>query len=303
MRLLGFAVSLLLVALPLSSQQSLVLPDSLDAYVEREMRERQIPGLALAIARNETVPLARGYGLADVQNEGRVTPETRFELASITKQFTAAGILLLVQEGKVDLDASISHYLPDAPTAWRPITVRHLLTHTSGLPPMGEGFTGMGVWPLNISTERMYDAARADTLRFRPGDRNMYSDVGYFLLGVITERASGVPWSEFMRRRIFEPLGMTNTYVEDRSGIHRNEARGYTLRSGQLINIRRVRQMGTPSHYGIFSNVVDLGEVGGFPLYGPPPERQQPNADVDTGSIERWELLPLRLWLGGAAMS
>jgi D-alanyl-D-alanine carboxypeptidase len=190
--------------------------------------------------------------------EGRVSPETRFELASITKQFTAAGILLLAEEGKVDLDASITHYLPDAPAAWQPITVRHLLTHTSGLPPLGEGFTGMGIWPLNVSTDRMYDAARADTLRFRPGDRFLYSDVGYFLLGVITQRASGMPWREFMQRRIFEPLAMTDTYIVAQSLIHKNEARGYTLRNGELINIRRVRQIETPSHYGIFSNVGDL---------------------------------------------
>lgn len=258
MRLLGFVLSLLLVAPRLSAQQDLALPDSLHAYIEREMRERQIPGLALAIAHNGTVLLTEGYGLADVQNEGRVTPETRFELASLTKQFTAAGILLLVEEEKVDLDAPITRYLPDVPAAWQPITVRHLLTHTSGLPPLGEDFSGMGAWPRDVSTERMYEAARADTLRFRPGDRYLYSDVGYFLLGVITQRASGMPWREFMQRRIFEPLRMTDTYIQDQSRIHRNEARGYTLRDGELINIRRVGQQETPSHFGIFSNVGDL---------------------------------------------
>lgn len=119
------------------------IPDTLNRFVEREMRERRIPGLALAIVRNGEVLTQRGYGLASVQNDVPVTPATRFALASLTKQFTAAGIMMLVEEGRLDLDVSILRYLPDdAPAAWDPVTPRHLLTHTSGLPPMGQGFSG-----------------------------------------------------------------------------------------------------------------------------------------------------------------
>ena len=96
------------------------------------MRQRRVPGLALAIARNGTILTAKGYGLADAQNDVAMKPDTRFELASITKQFTAAGIMMLVEENKVDLDAPVASYLPDIPDAWKAITVRHLLTHTSG---------------------------------------------------------------------------------------------------------------------------------------------------------------------------
>ena len=126
--------------------------------------------------------------MADVQHQSPVTPNTVFELASITKQFTASAIMLLVQEGKVTLDDSIHTYLPDAPAGWREITVRHLLTHTSGLPDMADGFSGFddpsfGPIGIDISAERAYRAARADTLTFVPGEKYTYSDVGFFLLG------------------------------------------------------------------------------------------------------------------------
>lgn len=247
-----------LTAPSVEAQQRITPPDSLDAFIERQMRERRIPGLALAIARNGTVLTARGYGVAEVQNGAAVTADTRFDLASVTKPFTAAGIMLLVEDGKVDLDASIATYLPDIPAAWRPITTRHLLTHTSGLPPLDAGFSGYGIVPVNISTLDAYNAARADTLYFPPGQRYMYSDVGYFLLGMITEKAGGITWREFIRQRILEPLALTETYIQDQDRIHRNEARTYTIRDGELRNARRVRQHETPAHHGMFSNVYDL---------------------------------------------
>jgi CubicO group peptidase (beta-lactamase class C family) len=255
--------SLLLTAPLVARQATLAPPDSLDAYIQRQMRERRIPGMALAIARNGNILTAKGYGLADVQNDVATKPDMRFDLASITKQFTAAGIMLLVEEKKVDLEASIAAYLPDVPDPWKALTVRHLLTHTSGLPTLDEDFTGFRTRKvlrhnLDLTTALMYDAARFDTLRFRPGEQYLYSDVGYFLLGMITEKASGMSWRAFVQKRIFEPLAMTESYVGDRTRIHKNEARGYTLRDGELINIRRVRDFETPSHLGIFSNVYDL---------------------------------------------
>ena len=219
-------------------QGTIALPDSLDPYIQRQMRQRRVPGLALAIARNGTILTAKGYGLADAQNDVAMKPDTRFELASITKQFTAAGIMMLVEENKVDLDASVASYLPDIPDAWKAITVRHLLTHTSGLPTLGEDFSGFRTGTvvrrdLDVSTTLMYEAARADTLRFRPGEQYLYSDVGFFLLGMITEKASGVRWREFIKKRIFEPLAMTDSYVQ------------------QLHRFTRTRRVATP--YGMAS--------------------------------------------------
>jgi D-alanyl-D-alanine carboxypeptidase len=238
------------------------IPDSLDRYVERERRDRQIPGLALAIVRNGRIVHQRGYGLANVQDSVAVTPDTRFELASITKQFTAAAVMLLVQEGRIDLDTSITRYLPEAPSAWQPITVRHLMTHTSGLPPMGEGFSGSvgGIYSrVVVSAGEGYAAVRADTLRSTPGERFAYSDVGYYLLGMITQLVSGVPWREFIRTRFFEPLGMANSFVYDQREVHPRMARGYTLRDGALSNLPRPWRFEVPSHgIAVYSTVGDL---------------------------------------------
>jgi CubicO group peptidase (beta-lactamase class C family) len=217
-----------------------------------------------------TPPLDReplAYGLASIQNDAPVTPNTRFAVASVTKPITAVGIMLLVQDGKVELDAPVSRYLTEAPAAWSAMTVRHLLNHTSGLPEIGYGWAErdnqdreelVRMIGLDRPTEQRYRIALQDTLWFAPGTDWVYSDVGYFLLGVITERASGMSWRNFIRERIFLPLGMTASYVSDGWTIYRDEARGYTIRDGTLANIRRVWSPETPSDWGIFSNVADL---------------------------------------------
>lgn len=236
---------------------------AIDRYLADEMQQRQIPGLALAVCYQGRILKEKGYGVAEVQHQSPVTPETVFELASITKQFTASAIMLLVQEGKVELDEDIHTYLPDAPEHWRGITVRHLLTHTSGLPDMAHGFSGFddpsfGPIGIDISAEKAYRAAKTDTLISTPGEQYTYSDVGYFLLGLIVQEAGGMPYREFMQTRIFDPVGMTDTYILDQAVIHPQEARGYTLQDGELVNIRRVWNYEVPSHYGIFSTVGDL---------------------------------------------
>jgi CubicO group peptidase (beta-lactamase class C family) len=234
--------------------------DSVDDYIKAEMERRRIPGVALAIARNGKLVKARGYGVANVENDVPVTPDTVFELASVTKQFTATAIMLLVEEGKVELDDPVAWHLPRAPATWKSITVRHLLTHTSGLPGLTGGFKAL--WPggprLRYSTAEMFDAAIKDELGFPAGERFQYSDVGYFLLGMIIENASGQRYRDFLDERFFKPLGMTSTSVLDHTRILKHRAAGYTLRDGQLVNIRRVVEVELPSHYGVFSTVKDL---------------------------------------------
>ena len=248
-------------AQPISLDAS--VSSAIDRYLAEEMNERQIPGLALAVCYRGKILKEKGYGVVDVQNQVPVTPETVFELASITKQFTASAIMLLKQEGKVKLDDPIHTHLPDAPEHWQGITVRHLLTHTSGLPDMAHGFSGFddpsfGPIGIDISAEKAYRAAKADTLYSAPGEKYTYSDVGYFLLGLIVQEASGIPYREFMQNRIFAPANMTHTYMLDQVTIHPREARGYTISDGQLVNIRRVWNYEVPSHYGVFSTVGDL---------------------------------------------
>jgi CubicO group peptidase (beta-lactamase class C family) len=252
------------------AQRTMTVPADLDRYIECEMRARQIPGVALAITRNGRILTQRAYGLASIQNDAPVTTGTRFAIASVTRPITAIGIMILVEEGKVELDAPVSRYLTEAPASWQAMTVRHLLNHTSGLPEIGYGWAEwdnqdreglVRLMGLHLPTEPLYRIALQDTLWFAPGTDWVYSDVGYFLLGVITERTSGMSWTEFIHERIFLPLGMTDSYISDIWTIYRDEARGYTIRDGVLSNIRRDRIPETPSHYGIFSNAGDLAKL------------------------------------------
>jgi CubicO group peptidase (beta-lactamase class C family) len=234
--------------------------DTIDDYLQTEMKARRIPGLALAVVRNGAVVKMQGYGFANLEHDIAVTPDTVFELASLTKQFTATAIMVLVDQGKLKPDDPILWYLPRGPDGWRNITVRHLLTHTSGLPGLEDGFKSLrpGGARLNYTTSEMFDAATKDTLTFVAGERFQYSDVGYFLLGMIVERVGGQRYRDFLDERFFKPLDMPSTSVLDQSKILKHRAAGYTIREDQLVNIRRVAQTELPSHYGIFSTVKDL---------------------------------------------
>lgn len=253
--------------------QKKVLPKKswrkIDNYIKTEMQRRKIPGLALGIFHKGNILKAVGYGLADIQNGGLVKSNTVFELASITKQFTASAILILEQEGKLSLEDPINNYLPEAVAKWKTIKIRHLLSHSSGLPVIGNGYTGYDSLSKQqlrqmtsnfISADIAFAMVKTDTLSFQPGDRYTYSDVGYFLLGLIIQKASGMHYREFMQKKIFIPAGLLDTYILDQITIHPNEARGYGLRDGNLVNIHRVRQWELPSHYGIFSNLQDLAK-------------------------------------------
>jgi CubicO group peptidase (beta-lactamase class C family) len=231
--------------------------DSIDAYVRSTLTARQIPGAAIAIVDNGTVVFQRAYGLANVETETPVSLESVFELASVTKQFTAAAIMILVQDGKVQLDAPISTYVRDSPAEWRDITIRRLLTHTAGLPIDAiVGHDGSAL--LNIRTPQVFDMLRGNPLLSAPGSRFSYSDAGYFLLGMVIEAASGQSYREFLQRRVFDPVGMTATSILDRSRILKHRVSVYSLRGGTLANWRRDWQYELPSFFGVFSTVGDL---------------------------------------------
>ena len=233
--------------------------DEVDDYIKNEMKKRQIPGLALAVVKDGKVIKGKGYGLANVELDVSVTPDSVFELASVTKQFTATAIMMLVEEGKVGLDDKISKYLTNAPDTWSGITVRHLLTHTAGLkddfwPPLSS------VWLANYTRAQKFESASKLPLDFLPGERWGYSDQGYFLLGMIIEQVSGKRYRDFLAERIFKPLKMTATTVKDQWEIIKNRTPGYRLRDGKLAHVRRDVQDELPASYGVMSTVKDLAK-------------------------------------------
>lgn len=235
--------------------------DAVDDFVRAEMKRQRVPGLALAVVRDGRITKATGYGLADLDNDVPVTADTVFELASITKQFTASLVMMLVEEGKVRLDDKAVQYLDGAPSAWNGITVRHLLNHTAGLAPLGKDFASM-VRLMDIPTEKMYEAAKADPMGTAPGQKWDYSDVGYFLLGMIIEKVTGKTYADALSERILVPLGMSSSRMLDLNRPYKRLAKGYTLvrKDGgwETVNIRRDTQRGLASHYGLFSSVKDL---------------------------------------------
>lgn len=267
---LVFALILLILQYAFSQSIARIVKQrdrEIDSFIETEMKKRKIPGLALGICDAHGFVKQKAYGLADVQNEAPVRLQSVFELASLTKQFTAGAIMLLVQEGKLKFTDSIKIHLKDCPAAWNNITIRHLLTHTSGLPALGSGYSGFKSFSnedlrrilsnLNVQKDDSYRSVITDTLSFKPGENWQYSDVGYLLLGIIIDNVTG-GYRKYLQENIFDKTGMKNTYLVDQVTVHPYEVRGYTLRDGQLVNIRRVREFEIPAHYGMFSNIGDL---------------------------------------------
>ncbi len=207
-----------------------------DAYMRAEMAKRHVPGASVAVVRAGKVVLAKGYGLANVELNVPATPDTVYEMGSITKQFTATAIMMLVEEGKLALDEKITHYLPDLPTAWSGVTVRHLLTHTSGIKSYTSVPNLFSLWRNDYTHAQIIQLVSGDPLAFPPGEKWDYSNTGYFLLGMIIEKVSGKAYSDFLTERIFRPLQMTATRVNDWSAIIKNRAGGYTWRFGALHN-------------------------------------------------------------------
>jgi CubicO group peptidase (beta-lactamase class C family) len=178
-----------------------------EEFVRAEMERQRIPGLALAVLKNGEVVHVRGYGVSNVKTETPITPETVFKIGSVSKQFIATGIMVLVQAGQMRVTDSIHRFFPDAPAAWRPITVRHLLTHTGGLIRESPAFAPMIVQSDSV----VIRAAYASPLRFVPGTKYEYSNLGYFILADIIRRVSGQPWPAFLRDKAFVPAGMMAT--------------------------------------------------------------------------------------------
>jgi CubicO group peptidase (beta-lactamase class C family) len=227
-RVLGsFNRAALLLAL---APAAAVRGDAIDDYVTARMAAEHVPGLSLAVVRDGRVVRARGYGLANVELQVKATPETIYQSGSVGKQFTATAVMMLVEAGKLGLDDPISRYFPEAPTAWAPIRVRHLLTHTSGLKDYD-----LPLWH-EYTQGDLLRAFAEPPLEFAPGDSWSYSNTGYVLLGFLIERVTGRFYGDLLAERVFEPLGMDATRVISEADIVPNRAAGYRLLDGVLKN-------------------------------------------------------------------
>jgi CubicO group peptidase (beta-lactamase class C family) len=216
--------------------------DKIDDYLAAQMRQLHLPGLSLAIVCDGRVTKAQGYGFANLELKARATKETVYEIGSNTKQFTAAAIMMLAEEGKVHLEDPITKYFPEAPETWHDITIRHLLSHTSGIQNHLAVPHWLDVFRTNLAFEttpprnELLKMFLKLPLEFRPGETWAYDNTGYYLLGVIIEQVSGKSYWQFLDDRIFKPLGMNATRSSDPQPIVSNRASGYEWKNDHFEN-------------------------------------------------------------------
>jgi Beta-lactamase class C and other penicillin binding proteins len=228
----------------------------IDEFVRAEMARQRIPGVAIGIVKGGAVMKAQGYGLANVEHDVPVTSDTIFQSGSLGKQFTSAGVMLQVEAGRLALSDPITKFFPDGPETWRSITVRHLLTHTSGIPDYTDGTFD---YRKDYSEDELAKFAYALKLEFPAGSRWNYSNTGYALLGIIIHKVSGKFYGDVLGESLFKPLGMKTTRVITEADIVLHRAAGYRLVRGELKNQEWVAPLlNTTADGSLYFSVRDL---------------------------------------------
>lgn len=206
--------------------------DSTDIIVQKMMKEQKIVGLSLAVIKNGKPVVNKGYGLANAEHNVPVTAETVIRLGSVSKQFFTTAILKLKEEGKLSIDDSVHKFFPDAPETWRPIQVKHLMSHSSGLKREGPAYNNSIIQPDLVIIKSAYTLP----LDFRTGEKYQYCNLAYFMLAEIITQVSGMPWQDYIREKLFIPAGMKNSSMTDFYPIIPNRASGYMHKNGVLVN-------------------------------------------------------------------
>jgi D-alanyl-D-alanine carboxypeptidase len=218
------------------------------------------PGAAIIVTKDGKTVFRRAYGLADIEKRTPLTPDAVMRIGSITKQFTAVAIMMLEAEGKLGLQDDITKHLPNYPAPKQKVTIEHLLTHTSGIPSYTNKPEYMASMAKEMSVAQMIDSFKNDSLEFAPGSQFRYNNSGYFLLGAIVEKVSGVGYADFIAKNIFVPLDMKDTAYEgfERSG-GRKRIEGYSRRESQFVAVANTMSMTQPYSAGaLISRVDDL---------------------------------------------
>jgi len=238
--------------------------DPISTFVDAARQKQHIPGLALLVSRRGKIERAEGFGFANLEHDVPVKPETIFQSGSVGKQFTATAVMMLVGQGKIGLDDSITKYLAGTPETWKPITVRQLLSHTAGLGDYDDTF------------DMRRDATEAELLRlivktpllYPPGTGWSYSNLGYVTLGILVHQMSGQFYGDYLRERVFKPLGMTTTRVISESDLVPNRAAGYLWTETGWKNQEWVAPtLNTTADGALYFSILDLAKWDAA-LYG-----------------------------------
>ncbi len=238
---------------------------SIDSFVTTEMARSHVPGTAVGIYSRGTILFAKGYGFANVELSVPVKPETLFQSGSVGKQFVSAAIMMLVEEGHVSLNDRITKYFPGAPATWKPILIKNLLSHTSGLAeyesPERTGPKGPFYLRLDYTEAQLLHKIEALPIENPPGAKWNYRNTNYVVLGFLIHRVTGMFYADYLAKRIFKPLGMTATRLISDADVISNRAAGYQWENGKLKNQDWVSPTFNSTADGaLYFNVPDLAK-------------------------------------------
>jgi CubicO group peptidase (beta-lactamase class C family) len=245
----------LILSTPLTAANSQA--DEVTRSVRAEMERQHIPGLALLVTRKGRTIRAEGYGLANIELSVPVKPETIFQSGSIGKQFTATAVMMLVEAGRIGLDDPLTKYFAQAPTWWKQVTVRELLSHTAGFTDYPEGFD----LRKDYTEDQLLGMVEAIPPAYAPGTSWSYSNLGFLTLGILIHRITGEFYGDFLQHRIFKPLGMSTTRIIDEADIIPNRSSGYRLVDGHLKNQDWVSPtVNTTADGSLYFSILDLAK-------------------------------------------
>jgi CubicO group peptidase (beta-lactamase class C family) len=232
-------------------------PGRMDQIVQSYVTNHAFMGSVL-VARGADVLFSKGYGSANLEWDVPNSPNTKFRLGSVTKQFTAASILLLEERGKLSVTDPVKKYMPDAPAAWDKVTIFNLLTHTSGIPSFTSFPDYAKLEPFSTTAEQLVARFRDKPLDFEPGTSWSYSNSGFVLLSYLVEKISGTKYETFVRDNIFTPLGMKESGYDSNSGVIPHRAAGYVSARGQFENAGYINMTVPQGAGGLYSTTEDL---------------------------------------------
>jgi len=260
-KLVGFLLIFFLITFLAASDNKKFDTEQQVKNIDRVLKESYLsaePGAAVLVVERSKVIFKGGYGMANMELGVKIGPQMVFRIGSITKQFTATAIMMLVDEGKISLSDPLNKFFPKYPINGDVVTIEHLLHHTSGI----KSYTSMAKWrPLmktDLTVQKMIDIFKNEPVDFKPGERFLYNNSGYFLLGAIIEKVSGKTYQKFIRQRIFDPLGMKNSFYGSHSRIILNRASGYQKKGNGFINADYLSMTQPYSAGSLLSTVDDL---------------------------------------------
>ncbi len=234
------------------------IQDQIDAIIEKAINENQLVGASVGVMRHNEVIFARGYGYADLDNKVEATEHTVYQVGSITKQFTALAVMILVEQDKVNLNDIMLDYLPNYPQRDHKVTIDQLLNHTSGIKSYTDIEKFWEISECDLSREEIVDLFSSEPVEFSPGENFQYNNSGYYLLGMIIENVSGMRYADFLKAHVWQPLEMFDTHYLGKNKNVKNLATGYDHKDNEFVLARPLGMDNPFSGGSLGSSALDL---------------------------------------------